>query len=139
MDRSNELFEVTSMFQTFMKAISSDFKKKSKNMNLNQFKVLFILDNSGSQKVSDLAQALGISSAAVTGITDQLVSEEYVEKQRCEMDRRIVYINITEEGKKKTNRIREIQKETLQTYFNVLPDDEIHHLKRIFARLIANL
>ncbi|WP_042348393.1 MarR family transcriptional regulator [Bacillus massiliigorillae] len=139
MDRNKELFEVTSMFQTFMKTISRDFNKKSTSLNINQFKVLFIIDNSGSQTVSKLASALSISAAAVTGITDQLLSEGFVEKERCDNDRRIVNITITEKGKEKVNHLRAIKKEILQSYFDILPDEEIHHLKRIFTMLTTNL
>ncbi|WP_019244250.1 MULTISPECIES: MarR family transcriptional regulator [Bacillus] len=139
MAKNEELFEVTTMFQMFLKGIAREWNSKGYKLNPNQFKVLKILMNSGPQKVSNLADALCISSAAVTGITDQLLEDGYVKKERGENDRRVVNITLTEKGKAEAEYLQKIQNENLKARFDVLPDEEIQNLKRILSLLNSSL
>lgn len=54
MVKKEELFEVTSMFRTLLKSISQEWNKRGREYNLSfpQYKMLYILDMSGTQKVS---------------------------------------------------------------------------------------
>ena len=125
------------MFRMFLKGVTQDWKKRGNKINLTQFKVLYILDNDGPQKVSQLAHALSISSAAVTGITDQLLTEGYVTKERCEQDRRVVFITLTDKGRTTVKEINNFQEVSLLSYFEMLEDDDVHHLKRILGKLLT--
>ncbi|MFS0782560.1 MarR family winged helix-turn-helix transcriptional regulator [Bacillus sp. 1P06AnD] len=138
MGANEELFEVTSMFQTFLKGISQNWKKEGYSISINQFKVLRILATEGPQKVSELANILCLSSAAITGVTDQLDLDGYVHKERCSQDRRAVIITITETGKSMDESIVNSQSGMFQSYFQILSRQDIQHLKRIFSMLNSN-
>ncbi|MGM9986084.1 MAG: MarR family winged helix-turn-helix transcriptional regulator [Bacillaceae bacterium] len=139
MDRNEELFEVTAMFRMFLKRVSQDWKKQGHGINITQFKVLFHLVNEGPQKVSQIANALSLSSAAVTGITDQLLNEGYVRKEREKNDRRVVTITIIEKGKFIVKNVLDGQQKSLQSYFERLSEEDIQQLKRIFGVLVENI
>jgi len=137
--KNDELFEMASMFKSFLKSISQDWNKRGHTLSLPKYKILYMLDRDGVLNVSQLATALGITPSAVIGVTDQLQAEGYVRKERGESDRRVVNIIMTDSGKAIVEEVMDGQNEILQKYFGVLPDEDIQHLKRIFSALIGNL
>ncbi|MGG6314358.1 MarR family winged helix-turn-helix transcriptional regulator [Paenibacillus macerans] len=141
MVKKEELFEVTSMFRTLLKMITQEWNRRGGDFNLSfqQFKMLYMLNASGTQKVSQLAESLGITSAAITGVTDRLVTEGYVERVRAENDRRVVNISITERGREIIRLVTERQKEMLERIFDQLQEEDLQHLRRIFGAMLSNI
>ncbi len=134
------IFEVSSMFRTLVKGITQLWnRQKNDNISFPQFKMLYMLDRSGSLKVSELAERQGLTSAAITGLTDKLLVDGYVERARTEQDRRVVMISITEKGREMVAKLSESQRETLLLVFSDLSDEDIDHLKRIYSILLGNL
>jgi DNA-binding MarR family transcriptional regulator len=127
------------MFHTFLKEISKDWNKHGYHLTLTQFKILYLLKLEGSKKVSQLAEVLSLTSSAVTGITDQLLKEGYIEKERAENDRRVVNISLSDKGYSTIEEKQKKQKEIMNTYFHMLAEEDIQHLKRIFTTLIDNV
>jgi DNA-binding MarR family transcriptional regulator len=140
--RSEQLFEVAAMYRALLKNISKEWKKISTteyNLTFPQSQVLYILMKRGPQKVSELAEALALTSPAITSLTDKLIALGYVERERAEKDRRVVYTKITEEGHKITSKMIEDQKEVIQEFFSVLSEEDIQHLRRIFSSMLLNI
>jgi DNA-binding MarR family transcriptional regulator len=137
---SEELIGFIGQFRTFLRNVNSDWSKKTMcGMNYTQFKLLFTLHTSGTHKVSDIADILGLTSGAITGIADKLVAEDWISRERASNDRRVVYIALTAKGQEMVDEILESQKETFSSLFNVLPEEDIQHLRRIFSELLANM
>ncbi|WP_152396685.1 MarR family winged helix-turn-helix transcriptional regulator [Paenibacillus guangzhouensis] len=137
---NTELVEVTTLFKTLIKRVTQNWNKRMVHqLTYPQFKMLFKLEKHGPQKVSQLAEALCITSGAVTGAADRLLSEGYIERTRAADDRRVVYIQITEEGRRITHQVMEDQKETIAMFFGSLPDEDIKHLKRIMTTVLAKI
>ncbi|MFP7394561.1 MarR family transcriptional regulator [Niallia circulans] len=138
MHNGEELFEVAAMFGNFIKNITSDFNKNSSDLNITQYKLLFHLDKVGSLNVSDLAKSVHITNAAVTTITDQLLADDYITKDRSKTDRRVVNITITDKGRTIVNNMKKEQQNKMKEHFHKLTDEDIQHLKRIFKLLNEN-
>lgn len=139
MARNEVLFEVSSMFRALLKQFSQEWNKRGYTLSLPQYKMLYLLNKEGPQKVSQLATALGNTPAAVTGLADKLFAEGHIQRERAESDRRVVYVSITEKGRHMLDEVKETQEEIFQTFFDKLPDEDIHQLKRIFSQLLANM
>lgn len=135
MNRHDDLLDLVAMFRSFLKTIHQDWNKQGTTLNLTQCKALYYLSREGPQKLSSLAGLLGMTSAAVTGIADQLVQDGFVEKNRAENDRRVVHITITSEGLTFIDEMKNRQKEVIEGYFGILPEQDIRELKRIFGKL----
>ncbi|MBU5673736.1 MarR family winged helix-turn-helix transcriptional regulator [Paenibacillus brevis] len=134
------IFEVSSMFRMLVKGITHLWnRQKNDNISFPQFKMLYMLNRCGSLKVSELAERQGLTSAAITGLTDKLLVDGYVERTRTEQDRRVVMISITEKGREMVDKLSESQRETLLQVFSDLSDEDIDHLKRIYSILLGNL
>lgn len=142
MAKSELLFEVTAMFRALLKNLSQEWNKisaKEYNLTFPQFQVLFTLKNKGSLKVSELAEALALTSPAITSLTDKLILSGYVIRERAENDRRVVYTKITDEGHAIIDKIKEDQKEVIQGFFGMLSEEDIQHLRRIFSSMLSDI
>ena len=140
MTDKTELVEVASYFRTILKSITHEWKKNTiHNFSMTHFKVLYTLNCEGQMKVSELADSIGLTPGAITGVSDKLLAEGYVDRVRAEDDRRVVYIELTEKGKGMLETVLESQKEMISTFFHSLPDEDIQHLKRIFGQMLAKI
>lgn len=69
------------------------------DMSMPQMKVLMLLNNHGSLKVSEIAEKMGASLSNMTGLLDRLEQSHFVERKHSERDRRIIVVELTEEAK----------------------------------------
>lgn len=142
MDKNEEIFKVSSMFRALLKSISREWKHSSEskyNLSYPQFQVLYVLKIRGTMKVSELAEALTLTPPAITGLTDKLVAEGYVKKERAEDDRRVVNISLLEPGYEMIQKVKKDQKELIQGFFNILSEEDIQHLRRIFSLMLSRI
>ncbi|HWQ63291.1 MAG TPA: MarR family transcriptional regulator [Methanospirillum sp.] len=63
-----------------------------------KFRLLHILENAGSQSMTELCNQMFISKPYMTRLVDTLVSEELVERQPDAKDRRVINISMTDRG-----------------------------------------
>lgn len=70
------------------------------DMSMPQMKVLMLLNNHGTLKVSDIAEKMGASLSNTTGLLDRLEKSEFVKRSHSEEDRRSVVVQLTENAKK---------------------------------------
>lgn len=56
--------------------------------------------DAGGKTISDIAYDLGIARPSVTVSINKLVDKGYVEKRRDDLDGRLVYVTLTEHGRK---------------------------------------
>ncbi|MUT65610.1 MarR family winged helix-turn-helix transcriptional regulator [Paenibacillus sp. NEAU-GSW1] len=140
MDRSAELVTFSGQFRCLLRSINQEWKKRMPhNLSYTQFKLMFRLHNEEKLKVSELAELMGLTSGAITGVVDKLIDEGYVTRERATDDRRVVYVEISPQGKTMIEELLESQSESISAMFNRLPDEDIQHLKRIFAQLLVHL
>ena len=71
----------------------------SRGLTTTQLRLMFTLLQQDGVSVSGLAQAMGLSPSAMTGITDRLVRSRLIRRKADRRDRRLVRIYLTPEGK----------------------------------------
>ncbi|ASS70354.1 MarR family transcriptional regulator [Bacillus atrophaeus] len=69
------------------------------DMSMPQMKVLMLLNNHGTLKVSDIAEKMGASLSNTTGLLDRLEKSGFIKRSHSETDRRSVVIQLTEDSK----------------------------------------
>ena len=82
---------------------------KIKDLTISQLKVLKLVELRDNLKMKDIASELHIRPSAATYTVDNLIKEELLERYRCEDDRRVVRIKITEKGVKVVDAIKGIK------------------------------
>ena len=103
------------------------------DVTMSQFKVLVLLQKEGALRVSEIAAALAVSQAVVTGVTDRLVHKGLVERVGDPHDRRVVICRLTEEGSQLTLSITRSSLERGRKLLGVMTVDELTQLKETFV------
>lgn len=109
-------------------------------MTILQILVLDALQNKDKMNVSELADALGLSNAAISSSVDQLVHLGFVDRSRCETDRRLVFVSLTEDGEAKLEECLGAESPLMKRLGGMmnLPDHELETLLSIHQKLIEN-
>ncbi|MBO0747981.1 MAG: MarR family transcriptional regulator [Acidimicrobiaceae bacterium] len=68
-------------------------------VNLSEYRVLVLLDDTGPQRLIDVAAALEVTSTTATRLADRLVKHGMVERVRYSADRREIHLRIGEGGR----------------------------------------
>ncbi|MBK1809670.1 MarR family transcriptional regulator [Clostridium sp. YIM B02505] len=99
MDEVNRGVELVRKLKNIGKLIKRSMGNHFEEMGLTQSQGMLIgvLCHQGDMKISDLSEKLGLSNSTVSGIIDRLEKQGLVERKRSKEDKRIVFVNVTEE------------------------------------------
>lgn len=92
----------------------------------NEFIVLRILNRTNKEMVSRVANELNVSNSHITAVTEKLINKGFVTRSRSTSDRRVVYLEITEQGKDLVAKMEDAKKQYLQERFSALSEDEMN-------------
>jgi MarR family transcriptional regulator, organic hydroperoxide resistance regulator len=90
-------------------------------------------------KVSDLARKMYLHPATVVGILDRLEARGLVERIRSKRDRRVVEIELTDQGKQKVAQSPEVAQGLLVRGLEVLPDKKLMEISDGFEQMVKIL
>ena len=71
-----------------------------KDITNNDMHIIEAVGLSGENTMSVVAKKLGITAGSLTTSVNSLVNKKYVTRQRSEEDRRVVFLKLTEKGKR---------------------------------------
>lgn len=102
MEEVSKAVAVVQLMKKVMAKIKQEIGSHFKEMNLTgpQGMLMGTLAHHGEMKVSELSEKLGLSNSTVSGILDRLENQGLVERTRSKEDRRVVYIKVTHEFRK---------------------------------------
>lgn len=110
------------------------------NLTLPQAAVLWTLSISdGRATMTDLAQLTHQSGATVTGIVDRLTDAALVERDRDRLDRRVVYVRLTDQGTAKIDDMKAERLKQIEKMTESLNEAELHQLNTILSKLILTV
>ncbi|WP_195574638.1 MarR family winged helix-turn-helix transcriptional regulator [Paenibacillus sp. 1001270B_150601_E10] len=134
------LLELPVLFKKLVKRSTQEWNRRvGEEMSMNQFRLLCILRKQGSTQINELAEKLGVTAGAITGMADKLMDRGLVVRTRISTDRRAVLLEITDEGNGYIDKLAEKQRETLIALFGTLSQEDIEHLQRIFTEMLNRL
>ncbi|WP_223069408.1 MarR family winged helix-turn-helix transcriptional regulator [Paenibacillus caui] len=109
----------TEEFNKLWTKLSKDYQSHMENelspsLTESQLTVLELLGDQPKMKPSDMIPFLATTPAAVTMLLDRMEKGGLISRERDEADRRIVWISITDKGRKEADRGREIRSRFLE-------------------------
>ena len=104
------------------------FRRWHRDSSLIHLNVLTLLEDDGSASMGELAQALDVSVASMTGIADRMERRGLVERRRDETDRRRVVVQATEAGRDVFRQIADRRREALGKLLAQLDQGELEGL-----------
>lgn len=119
-----------------MPAIMREFLKRQAkeitrgSLTLPQLLILDTLKEKGSMRMGELAEFLGVSMAAATGIVERLVHNGLSARAGSPGDRRVVNISITAKGNAIVQKHTQARlRATIDIFQNLSPDDRDKYLE----------
>lgn len=100
-----------------------------------QFAVMRILFSRGAVAMGTIAEQLDISLAGATGIIDRLVHAGMVERRRSEEDRRVVWVDLSDEGRGRMTRMQEERHGYMRSLLAPLDEGELSTLVDLLERI----
>ncbi|MFA5008461.1 MAG: MarR family transcriptional regulator [Candidatus Omnitrophota bacterium] len=130
-DRLNEIMPL--VFKELTKKLTTDLHKSK--ITLPQFFVLEFLGREGESKMTELAHFMNVTTAAMTGIVDRLVREEYIERVYDKADRRIIKVKLTSAGNNLVRKICERKQQMVIKIFEKISETDREHYLRILNQI----
>ncbi|MBS6502737.1 MAG: MarR family transcriptional regulator [Clostridium sp.] len=91
-------------------------------LNISEFGVLEMLYHKGDQPVQKVAEKILVTSGTITYVINKLEKKELVVRRKCEKDKRIFYVSLTEKGREFISDIFPKHKEFLDNLFSELDE-----------------
>ncbi len=138
------LAEFADRLNRVLPAVISAFARRQKNelykgkITLPQFLILDFLSRDTETKMTQLAGMMDVTTAAMTGVIQRLVRENYVSRNFDSSDRRIIRIKITAKGANLVTKINRQRREMVIDIFGRISEAErrdylkiLEHIHRI--------
>lgn len=115
------------MNQRFVDFILKDLSKK---LAKHHFMILKMLQENEKFYVTEIVQMLGITKSQMTTSVDKLLKLGFVERWADTQDRRKIYVSITKDGNKITEKINTRIKERFNEDIKVLSQNDLDELEK---------
>ena len=96
-----------------------------KDITNNDMHIIEAIGLSGENTMSVVAKKLGITAGSLTTSVNSLVNKKYVTRQRSEEDRRVVFLKLTEKGKRAYEHHREYHRQMTEAVISRLDENEV--------------
>ena len=93
-----------------------------KDITNNDMHIIEAVGLSGENTMSVVAKKLGITAGSLTTSVNSLVNKKYVIRQRNEEDRRVVFLKLTEKGKRAYEHHREYHRQMTEAVISRLDE-----------------
>jgi len=132
------LDKLDEMLPLFIRRLHQELADSMDNgVTANQFMVMKMINDHGQMTVSDVAEGLSVSLSAVTSQVDRLHRVGVVERRRLEDDRRVVWLELTDEGRKIVETCQAGRLRVIQRYLGQLDDKELKLMIEVYEKIIS--
>lgn len=136
-ERELLILQLSTSFRQMLRTLQGEINELfCEYMPWNEFSVLRALYAKSPQMASQIAYEVNVTSSHITAVTDRLVQKELVTRKRSDSDRRIVYLEITEEGQRVAEKLEAMRKEYYKQKFAGWSDEEMRSVLELFDRVL---
>lgn len=127
---SNKSAEVGKLFHDVNKKMKHGMRKSFEDIGITmpQGMVICVLFKLGEIKISEISKHVGLSNSTVSGVVDRLEKQQYVERTRSRIDKRIVYVKLTERFMEMHKNFHTIADENIKKMLDKASEDEIEKI-----------
>ena len=126
------------MLAALDRELAADPHLSSLGVSSAQFVVLVRLVAGNRKSASDLCKELSYDAGAMTRMIDRLEKKGLVRRMRCVQDRRLIYLEATDEGRAAYPRMLEISVAVQNRFLRGLEQDDAQKLRDYLARMLHN-
>ena len=92
----------------------------------------------GAKSASDLCKGISYDAGAMTRMIDRLESKGLIRRNRRPDDRRVVYVELTEEGHRAFPRMRLLSMGVVNRFLRGFSQAEVRQLETYLSRMLEN-
>ncbi len=135
--RINYVKEIDENLREINKILNRDLKREmiKLDLGLSHFYILTTLYRKKVLSSGNLAKSLDVRNSTITSLVDRLVKLSLVKRRRCERDRRVVLVELTDKGKKLTEKLLTLRKERLKEIVKELPEEKVKEIYESIKRV----
>ena len=129
--------EIDENLREINKILNRDLKREMirLDLGLSHFYILTTLYREKVLSSGNLAKSLDVKNSTITSLVDRLVKLSLVKRRRCERDRRVVLVELTDKGKKLTEKLLTLRKERLKEIVKELPEEKVEEIYESIKRV----
>lgn len=116
-------------------SIMSTSCKRGGDLNLQEIKAVGFLGRHGKCKMKELADYLALAVSTTTSLADSLEAKNVVKRERSQEDRRVIMLQLTEEGIEEYNNTLHAYREFCKSVLEELDEKEQDRLIEIFDKV----
>lgn len=109
------------------------------NVTEAQFMAMLFLRRTPNCTMSDLKSWMGLHMSTITGITDRMVRDGFVDRFRDEQDRRLVKVKLTKKGSVIVSKLWKIRRERIEKFLSLLTENDQMSLIDLFERISTKI
>ncbi|MDA0366627.1 MAG: MarR family transcriptional regulator [Chloroflexi bacterium] len=109
-----------------------------RGLTMTQLRLMFLLVEHDGSTAGELAQAMRVRPATITGLTDRLVREALIERVADEDDRRLVRVLLLAEGRRVLRDIEHASRAYLERIFDRLGDARVEALSDLLEQFASS-
>ncbi|SDT03841.1 DNA-binding transcriptional regulator, MarR family [Paenibacillaceae bacterium GAS479] len=123
--------------QAFMQTIEFSMQEiiKESGLTRTQLFVLHLIKQHGPCKLAFIAEKMEAKPSAVTVMMDRLENGGYVKRKHDTVDRRAIFVEITEEGEQVMQWMRQQKENMIGVHLSKLTAEELHTVTLILEKL----
>jgi DNA-binding MarR family transcriptional regulator len=106
------------------------------NLTLPQMVTLFAIHDSGTCRMSTLAELTQQSAGTLTGIVDRLIADGLVARVRNTSDRRVVEVTLTPEGERRLAQVTAARYEQTNHALSGFSDSDLATLEQLLGQFL---
>ncbi|PGL69671.1 MarR family winged helix-turn-helix transcriptional regulator [Bacillus sp. AFS055030] len=103
-----------------------------------KYLLLYLIYKNQKITASELGRQIGLSSGSITTAVNKLVDNHLISRKRDSRDRRVTWLELTDEGKRLVEEIFNFRQELWQTLFENLSHSERDQFRFLLNKLISN-
>jgi DNA-binding MarR family transcriptional regulator len=104
-------------------------------LNMQELRIVEYLGNEGPRMMRELAEYLAVAVNSMTSIVDSLERKKLVLRQRSEEDRRIIRVELTDEGRTIYQSLVEVNMRLFRSMLGALTHDEQEIFLVLFRKI----
>lgn len=115
-----------------------DSKMAVLDLTAMQWVPLVLLAYGKGRTAAELSRCNGVETSTMTRMLDRLEAKGLVIRKRCESDRRVIFLELTEEGRQLVAKVPYLIAESLNHHLRGFSQQEVDTLKALLRRIPAN-
>lgn len=134
----NTLLELyTKILSKYNKITKNLVETTSSEITFSHVNYLEIIASKEKIKPSELAKIMDVSKPAVTSITEVLMKKGYILKERCDNDKRVFYLSVTDKYKQNRFPISNLSSDFLERLYASFQNEDIQYLNHVIEKFIG--